>query len=854
VTRAGGPRLGRALACAGVLALAAPVAVHASDPCVARSSAFASPLQGWPAPLDRPLAFRARDVSLRDALDRLSATARIRISYSAELLPLERRVCVSTDARTVGDALAELLRDTPVEPVVAGADHVVLALRRPVAAGPEPATELSYTVPLERVVVTGSAGGGPQASLPYALDVIEQQRMEREGTAPLSRFLSTGAAGPWGWEQSPSSLLARYGSIRGASSFGVSTPKVFIDGIEVANPLLATQIAPEAVDRIEVIRGPQGAALYGTDAISGVVNIVTRHEGTDNGAPAFRLRTGLGVARSDFGAGGVVAQEHALSLRTGTSLRSAGLDVGIGGVGDYVPQGASRYLLAGANARRVDRRSIVTATARFYSAGAGPAENPLVDAVVDDSLRPATRQSLTQYTLGGSARFTPDARWTHTFIAGLDGDRVAGMGDELAPVPSAAETGAALLSEGGADRATLRWSSVARAYARGGTSLSITLAADHSVLREEIARPAELPAAEPHPARQQPMRQRPAWQQAPASPQATPEPRDTAPAPWVTWTRSTGVVAQGNASLNDRLHLTAGLRLERNGGLPGTARYATLPVLGGAWVTDVGGDATLKLRAAYGKGIRPARTPGRQQAWYGSHAQLRAVGVEPEQQSGIEGGFDLAWGRVAQLQVTAYDQFASGLIQRVALPAETGSGGRRGGGFLLQNVGQISNRGWEVQGSAVLGRLSVDGAFSGVESRVRRLAAGYTGDLRTGDRMLEVPARTLSLTGTWAGDGWSASLTGYRAFDWINYDRLALARDFADAEHGPYEMAGAELRSYWRVYHGVTRLNAAAAVNLPRGLVLVLTGDNLLDHQRGEPDNVTLVPGRMISLGFRAAF
>ena len=29
------------------------------------------------------------------------------------------------------------------------------------------------------------------------------------------------------------------------------------------------------MSRIEVIRGPQGAALYGADAISGVMNIVT---------------------------------------------------------------------------------------------------------------------------------------------------------------------------------------------------------------------------------------------------------------------------------------------------------------------------------------------------------------------------------------------------------------------------------------------------------------------------------------------------------------------------------------------------------------------------------------------------
>ena len=831
MTRARGPRLGRAFASACVLALAAPVAAHASDPCVARRSAFASPIQGWPAPLDRPLAFQARDVSLRDALDRLSAAGRIRISYSAELLPLERRVCVTSAARTVGDALAELLRDTPLEPVVAGSDHVVLALRRPASIGAEPAGELSHTVPLERVVVTGSAGGGPQAALPYALDVIQQRQMAREGTAPLSRFLSVGAAGPWGWEQSASSLLARYGSIRGASSFGVSTPKVFIDGIEVANPLLVTQIAPEAVERIEVIRGPQGAALYGTDAISGVVNIVTRHEGTDSGAPPFRVRTGLGVARSDFAARGAVAQEHAVSLRTGSSVRSAGLDVGFGGVGEYVPEGASRYLLAGGNARRVGERSIVTGTARFYTARAGPAENPVLRGLVPDTMDP---QRMTQYTLGGSLRFTADPRWTHTLIAGLDGEQASGLPDELAPVPSGAGAGAPLSSAGGADRVTLRWSSVARAYEREGTALTVTLAAEHSVLREEITRAA---GSDPL---------------LPGEPQTPPSLEESGP--WVTWTRSTGVVAQGNATLADRLHLTAGLRVERNGGLAAVARYAALPVLGAAWVTELGGDATLKLRAAYGKGIRPARTPGREQAWYGAHAQLRTFGLEPEEQSGIEGGFDLALGRAVHLQVTAYDQLASGLIQRITLPSDTTGGWRHRGGFLLQNVGQISNRGLEMQGSAAVGRLAVDGAFSLVDSRVRRLAAGYSGDLRTGDRMLEVPARTLTLTGAWAGDGWSASLTGYRAFDWINYDRLALARDFVDLDHAAEQMAGAELRAYWRTYPGLTRLNAAATVDVRGGLVLVLTGENLLDHQRGEPDNVTIVPGRTLALGFRAAF
>jgi iron complex outermembrane receptor protein len=159
-----------------------------------------------------------------------------------------------------------------------------------------------------------------------------------------------------------------------------------------------------------------------------------------------------------------------------------------------------------------------------------------------------------------------------------------------------------------------------------------------------------------------------------------------------------------------------------------------------------------------------------------------------------------------------------------------------------------------MQGVARLGRLSLEGAAAAVDSRVRSLDAGYGGDLRDGDRMLEVPALTLSGTAAWRAQRWTASLTAYRAFDWINYDRLALARDFQTRTLPGAQMAGPELRGYWRRYDGVPRVNATTTFALPGGTVLVLTGDNLLDQQRGEPDNLTIVPGRTIMVGLRAAF
>lgn len=92
--------------------------------------------------------------------------------------------------------------------------------------------------------------------------------------------LSTFQNGPTG---SAASIL-----IRGANS---EHTKVLLDGIELNEPMSPSRscnlahILIEDVNRIEVIRGPQ-STLYGTDALGGVVNIITRQE---KGAPKFTL-------------------------------------------------------------------------------------------------------------------------------------------------------------------------------------------------------------------------------------------------------------------------------------------------------------------------------------------------------------------------------------------------------------------------------------------------------------------------------------------------------------------------------------------------------------------------------------
>ena len=68
---------------------------------------------------------------------------------------------------------------------------------------------------------------------------------------------------------------------------------VMIDGIRINDPTAASgdfdfaMFAPSAIERIEVLKGPQ-SALYGSDAMTGVVNIITK---TGSGPAQFNVRT-----------------------------------------------------------------------------------------------------------------------------------------------------------------------------------------------------------------------------------------------------------------------------------------------------------------------------------------------------------------------------------------------------------------------------------------------------------------------------------------------------------------------------------------------------------------------------------
>ena len=817
-----------------VLAIGIATTAQAEPACTTGTRTTSLGARAWPAPLDRLVSLHHQNLTLRDALDRLATAARLRLSYSAELIALDRRVCVSFDSVAAGAVLADLLDGSMVSPVVAGDDQVVLA--------PAPtqhrsgATHATQSVNvLDRVLVTGTASSATARVITGSAVVIDRAQLAKQNGSTLSETLNGVVPGLWVWDQAPSSIVAHYGSLRGASSFQVSYPKVYIDGIEVANPLLLTEMSPDAIERVEVIRGPQGAALYGADAIGGVINITMRHDGSA-GEPA-QIRGSAGVAHSTFATGPVLVQEHALNLRAGDDLRSSALSLSVGSVGSYVPGGGSWDARGDGGFRLVGARSMVTGTARFYTKEAGQATNPLIattqppialqsegeswrDGRLPDPDRMAGRvsssasQSIHEYTLGGTASLFANETWTHALTLGLDGYRLSGDASSMpAGIPGSADS-ALRAARGSADRATLRASSEGHFGSPAGAATTLSVAAEHTVLSQR-SEDASLGARY---------------------------------SSYAGWQASTGLVGQLDASWRNVFFATGGLRLEHDAGLAGTAGLVSLPTVGGA-VLHQFGLVTTKLRASYGRSIRPAGSAVRA-SWQARDAIVQGT-LAPEEQSGIEVGVDASIGRSWTIRATRFDQTAYNLIQSVAVTSSlmpTPGDGRLL--YALQNVGEIGNRGWELESGLLFGRLSVTGSYSLVDSRVRRLAYAYSGDLRPGDRMLGIPARTGGVSATWTTLRWSSSLAIARASDWIGYDGLALAT--ASGVSAP--VTGAQLRDFWRTYPGVTRVDLLVTRQLVGALGLTLSGRNLLDVQRGEPDDLTVLPGRTLTAGLTAKF
>lgn len=141
---------------------------------------------------------------------------------------------------------------------------------------------------LPDIVVTAGRAPEPIGSTGSAISVISGETLTTSNPASLTDALRS----------VPGLIVTQAGGPAGTTGVmlrGANTGQtlVLIDGIRVNDPSGAAGdfnfalVAPGTVDRVEVLRGPQ-SALYGSDAMGGVINIITKKGG---GPAQYSIRT-----------------------------------------------------------------------------------------------------------------------------------------------------------------------------------------------------------------------------------------------------------------------------------------------------------------------------------------------------------------------------------------------------------------------------------------------------------------------------------------------------------------------------------------------------------------------------------
>lgn len=151
------------------------------------------------------------------------------------------------------------------------------------------AQEPADTFALSQLVVTATRVPVPRAAVPAAVTVLRGDELRARGV----RFVADAL------RDVPGAMLVRTGSAGGVTSLflrgGESDyVQVLVDGVVVNDPGGAFdfgQLTLDDVDRIEIVRGPV-SVLYGSDAVTGVVHVITQRGA---GRPRVRAAMSAGV-------------------------------------------------------------------------------------------------------------------------------------------------------------------------------------------------------------------------------------------------------------------------------------------------------------------------------------------------------------------------------------------------------------------------------------------------------------------------------------------------------------------------------------------------------------------------------
>jgi outer membrane receptor protein involved in Fe transport len=671
---------------------------------------------------------------------------------------------------------------------------------------------------LDEVVTTGTIVPTAVKALPTPITVITGRELEEQNVRTLQQLFRQAVPSAVGWDIGGFPMQTAI-STRGASTLtsGVGGMKVYVDGIELSNQTFAA-VDPMSIARVEVIRGPQAATIYGSDAIGGVLQIFTKRGDSTLARPRIEAQVGLGVVESPYPESGVLRQVYSGSVQGGTPTASYNFGGGYSRTGNWVPEVATSIPSAYGGVHLTQGPLSVDLSGRFYVFNAGNAVNPAVfNAGVPSYSKPfADSEKFQLATYGAHFIYLATPSWRHSLTVGVDQ-----LGEGIAQrEPRLTTPGDTLLKVFAKNqrKVMIAYNSTVEFGHSRGVSGTFTAGFDHSDLRDEnFFHPGALNTTG-----------------------TIISPAGVAPSLARSITTNTGVFGQVQLALRDALFVTGGLRAEENSNFGNGLATPVSPRVGLSYVRRMG-SAEVKLRGSYGEAILAPGASQKDAALYQIGGQIANPNLGPARQKGWDAGVDLVFGARASFSATYYDQRARDLIQQILLDPEKSV-------YQFQNVARIRNSGVELEGQLDLpfGLLRAQYAYTRAE--IRDVGPNYGGDLRTGDQALLIPKHAaggsvtlspLRFTSITAGVVYVGSRT--------TYDALSQLRCFGGT--GPCRSTS---RDYLVEYPGFVKINLNASRRLGRALELFVSIENLNNSHAAEFSNSIPILGRTTMFGFRA--
>jgi len=729
---------------------------------------------------------------------------------------------------------------------------------------------------LDQVVVTGTVVPTALKAIPNAITVITAKELQDRGITRIDQLfrgdvpglftkrLGAAAVSDGGGVPGVVDVSARGGTHLDSDRESI---KIYVDGVELAKRAYLGLIDATAIERMEIITGPEASTIYGSNAINGVIQIFTKR-GTSS-RPQVTMEARSAWTQNNFNSAVAPAHTANMSLSGVDGRMSYNVGGSWGYTGSWTPGLQEQRVGGNAGERMTWGRLSLDGNLRVLQDGnvshAGGDLRPEIEGIISGNgdqvvniagaVPVLNRGTSTDRAFGTTGTYALTSWWSHTVTLGQD--EASALYKIQGLKYSDPQDTAAFLSRGVYSSLTAAYNTTVQVPLTtfGKAVVTVGVDASHQTNHSMYGSYAFVAG------NYQPTYSN-AWVYGESS------------------AREHGGFLQSQVGLWDAVFVTYGLRAVYNPNIGKNQNPNWEPRYGIALTHELGG-VTAKLRASYGTATRPP-APGSKDPttesqyemlyWGVSYDHLANPNLVPESQQGGEGGLELYLGTRASIQVTRYNQTVDNLIVNpvvdsvdvlpvwkqqfpfCAVPFQCAL-------KLTENVniGSVRNQGWEGRGTLNLWMLNVTGTYSWNKSRLIGITPKYRGQFPqyvVGAPFRFMPEHTYALGVAYVHGGSRISYNVQGQGLWQSLGLFFWERtgnNYA-TRLGMYNSRVVKPANFTEVRRGYLLGDLNVTQQLMSHVEVLLQINNLTNNYQSEVEPYTQQSGRTTGLGVRLHF